>query len=192
MAVPKPQIKNLIPTGLILIAAVSGLVCVFALRANYSHMAHLRDQVYTADAQNGDVKGSLQSLQSYVTRHMNTSLTTGNTSVYPPVQLAHTYDRLVQARAAELQKTNAQLYTDAQHYCEQQNSADFSGRNRVPCIEQYVQNHGVKLQPIADSLYKFDFVSPRWSPDLAGWSMVLAVVSLIAGVSALVFRRLKA
>ena len=28
---------------------------------------------------------------------------------------------------------------------------------------------------ITDSLYKFDFASPTWSPDLAGISMILAV-----------------
>jgi hypothetical protein len=59
---------------------------------------------------------------------------------------------------------------------EQQNSTDFSGRNRVPCIEQYVQTHDTTLQPVPDALYKFSFASPRWSPDLAGWSMVLAIL----------------
>jgi hypothetical protein len=47
----------------------------------------------------------------------------------------------------------------------------------VPCIEQYVETHDTQLPTIPTTLYEFDFVSPRWSPDLAGWSMVAAALS---------------
>ena len=40
----------------------------------------------------------------------------------------------------------------------------------------YLQNHtNAKLTVIPDSLYKFNFLSPTWSPDMAGWSMVVAI-----------------
>jgi preprotein translocase subunit SecF len=151
---------------------VIGLIClivsVFALRDNNLHMVKLRDAVYTADKNNGDVPKALMNLQHYVTAHMNTNLTTGS-SIYPPIQLKYTYERL---RAAQFQTTNEQVYNDAQKYCEAQNSTDFSGRNRVPCIESYVESHGVQPKQIPDAMYKFDFISPVWSPDLAGWSLV--------------------
>ena len=185
----KKQLHNLSPWPFLGVALVSGAVCVVALRANNEHMLTLRTALYRADQNNGNVQQALQGLQAYVTSHMNTKLSTG-TSVYPPIQLKGTYDRLVQAQGDAIQKQNGQLYTEAQHYCEQQNPVDFSGHNRVPCIEQYVQSHGVKVRPIEDSLYKFDFISPRWSPDLAGWSLVVTLLGLAGAVILFLLRRL--
>lgn len=163
---------------------VSVSICAFSLRANNEHMVHLRQAVYTADQKGEGVQSALNSLQAYVTSHMNTKLDAGSSAVYPPIQLKFTYDRLIQARSDKLSQTNSQTYNDAQKYCEAQNSTDFSGRNRVPCIEQYVQSHGVQLATIPDALYKFSFVSPAWSPDLAGWSLVTTV--LLAGATIIV------
>lgn len=179
------------PMYLLAFGILSGVVCLFALRANNEHMLHLRTQLYQADQSNGDVQAALRNLQLYVVGHMNTNLSTGNSGVYPPIQLQGTYDRLVQARGAALQQQNSQIYTDAQHYCEQQNSVDFSGHNRVPCIEQYVQSHGVKLPTIQDSLYKFNFISPRWSPDPAGWSMVISSIAFAGAFILFIAKRLK-
>lgn len=142
-------------------------------------MVRLRDNVFTTDQANGDVNAALKKLQAYVTTHMNTSLTSATDAVYPPIQLKYTYDRLQAAELQQVQAANSQLYTAAQTYCQQQDSTDFSGRNRVPCIEQYVQSHGVKVTPISANLYEFDFISPQWSPDLAGWSLVVAVLFFI-------------
>lgn len=141
------------------------------------HMVELRQAVYKADEHNTDVAGALQNLQAYVTTHMNTNLNSGATTVYPPIQLKYTYERLLAQGQGSL--NGEQLYAEAQRQCEAQNSADFSGRNRVPCIEQYVQTHGggAQMAQVPDALYKFDFVSPKWSPDLAGWSLVVAVLS---------------
>ena len=176
------------PRYLLAAAVVSGAVCVVALRSNNLTMVRLRSAVYTADKQNGDVRGALTDLQHYVTRHMNTDLTPGKNAVYPPIQLKYTYERL---QAAQAKTTgNSQLYREAQAHCEALNSSDFSGRNRVPCIEEYVSTHGAKSDSsIPESLYKFDFVSPTWSPDLAGWSVVSTVVLLLATVASWVLRR---
>jgi hypothetical protein len=167
------------PRYFLAIALVSTVVCVFALRANNQHMLKLRAAVYTADQSNGDVSGALHNLQAYVTAHMNTNLSNGPNAVYPPIQLKYTYARLVQAQ--ETGQSGDVLYTQAQQYCEQQDPTDFSGHNRVPCIEQYVESHGGTQTPtnIPASLYEFSFISPRWSPDLAGWSLLVAVLSWI-------------
>ena len=134
------KLRRLKPWYFLALAVITTAVCVFALRANNQHMVQLRDTVYQADKDNGDVSGALRNLQAYVTSHMNTDLSSGPNGVYPPIQLKYTYERLVQAQKDA--QTSNQLYTKAQHYCEGRNSVDFSGRNRVPCIEQYVQSHG--------------------------------------------------
>jgi hypothetical protein len=178
-------IRRIRPIYFLILAVIFGVIASFALRSNYVRMTELREAVYAADRDNGDVQTALNELQAYVISHMNTSLNTGKTGVYPPIQLQNTYQRLVQAQAASQQGANGDLYTRAQAYCQQQNASDFSGRNRVPCIEKYVQengsatNMGAKIDP---SLYQFDFVAARWSPDLAGWSLVAAVLFLLAAI----------
>lgn len=142
-------------------------------------MLELRQAVYTADERGEGVQPALVALQSYVVAHMNTQLDSGDNAVYPPIQLKATYDRLVVERSNKLAASNTQTYSAAQTYCEQQNPNDFSGRNRIPCIEEYVKDKGVVLTPIPDALYKFSFVSPTWSPDLAGWSLVTSVILAI-------------
>ena len=171
------KFRVLKPWYFLLVATIFGVISIVALRGNYQHMTVLRDTVYSADKDNGDVAKALNELRSYVYTHMNTNLATSD-GVYPPIQLKYTYDRLVTAESARVAAANTQLYTQAQAYCQQQNSTDFSGRNRVPCISQYVSSHGAKPQAVPDALYKFNFASPRWSPDLAGWSIVITLVSL--------------
>jgi hypothetical protein len=156
---------------------VSGL----ALRANYMTMTELRKEVYVADEKNGDVEGALRKLREHIYAHMNTNLSSGS-SVYPPLQLKFTYERLLASVQADSKANNAQVYTDAQAYCERLYPQSFSGGPRVPCIKDYVASHGVQVPTVPDGLYKFDFVSPRWSPDFAGWSLVvtLAIALLLA------------
>jgi hypothetical protein len=140
-------------------------------------MTKLRSAVYAADKNNGNVEVALQQLQAYVTTHMNTNLDSGNGTVYPPIQLKYTYQRILQSESQSAASANAGLYTAAQNYCQQEDSVDFSGRNRVPCIEQYVETHDAQLPTIPAALYEFSFASPSWSPDFAGWSLLAAIVS---------------
>lgn len=157
---------------------LSSTVTVAALRDNNLHMLDLREKVYQADQANGNVEGALQDLRSYVLTHMNTELTTTN-GVYPPIQLKYTYQRLQQAETDRVKAATATVYTDAQHYCEAQIPTGFSGRYRISCIEDYVGSHKVAARVIPDAMYKFDFISPTWSPDLAGFSLLISIVLFV-------------
>lgn len=180
--------RRIHPAYFLLLTLVSGGICIYALRANNQHMLALRQTLYHADQTGGDVTGALQTLQAYVTTHMNTELTTGNTSVYPPIQLVGTYDRLVQAQSSQLQQQNSTIYTQAQDYCEK-TYPSASLHTRVVCTEDYAASHGMKAAaPIPDALYKFDFASPGWSPDLAGWTLITTVVGAALTVAAFVVR----
>ncbi|MEK7594301.1 MAG: hypothetical protein AAB436_01520 [Patescibacteria group bacterium] len=185
------KVRFIKPWYFLALALLSGIVCVFALRANNQHMIELRDAVYTADKDGSDVNKPLRELQAYVTTHMNTDLNSSGSTVYPPIQLKYTYERLQKAQKDQAGLTGEQIYTAAQAYCEQQNSHDVSGRNRIPCIEQYVQTHTVpKGATIPDALYKFAFVAPSWSPDLAGWSMIIGILGTLLFVVSFVLSRL--
>jgi hypothetical protein len=136
-------------------------------------MVELRNAVFAADKEGGNVEQALQELRAYVNSHMNTDLDTGK-GVYPPIQLKYTYERLIKADQDRVNAANAAIYTDAQKHCEKLDPNSALGRSRIPCIQEYVKSHGSQtVRTIPDALYKFDFVSPKWSPDLAGWSLVL-------------------
>jgi hypothetical protein len=97
--------------------------------------------------------------------------------VKPPIQLKATYERLVAQEKEKAIESN-DLYAEAQSYCESTQPGGFSGRNRLDCITAYVDENGVvsEAKTVEEDLYKFDFVPPRWSPDLAGFSIILAVI----------------
>lgn len=172
------QFRAVKPVYFLGAAVVSGGVCLFALRANNEHMISLRNAVYQADKDNGDVEGALQNLRSYVISHMNTDLSSDNAAVYPPIQLKYTYDRLVRAESEKLVSSNKQLQAQARAYCGTGDIPEAPNRSQE-CVDQYVHSHsfGKTTKQIPDALYKFDFISPNWSPDLAGWSMLIAIAS---------------
>jgi hypothetical protein len=168
----------------LILIVVFGVTSLLALRHNNEQMIKLREDVYAADKTNGNVEGALRQLRTYVYSHMNTNLSTAN-GIKPPIQLSYTY-----ARLEEAQQQNSALYVDAKNYCEAliPASESISGRGRIGCITDYVTSHGAKPVDIPAGLYEFDFVSPSWSPDFAGWSLVALALS----VAALVFEFIRA
>jgi hypothetical protein len=165
---------------------ISSTACIYSLRHNNESMVKLRTAVYEADKNNGDINTPLNNLRRYVYAHMNTNLSSGGNTIKPPIQLKYTYERLQASEQKRVDDANSNVYTQAQVYCQQQNSVDFSGRNRVPCVTDYVTTHGQKANSIPAALYEYDFVSPSWSPDLAGFSLITSVllfVSLVASFS---------
>ena len=170
---------RLLPSVLFLLLAITlGIISLSSLRSNNEHMLKLRTAVYDADKRGTGVQESLQYLQLYVTQHMNTKLDSGGNAVYPPVQLKYTYDRLVQQQGAAIQQANAAQYAEAQANCATGGTSVQDGRNQLTCVINYMQDkHNLTVPTIPDALYKFDFISPAWSPDLAGWSIVATAAS---------------
>lgn len=159
--------------GLFMLFLIIGVV---AVRHNNIRSIELRDAVIKADEENGDTESALRDLRKHMYSHMNAGLSSG--SLQQPIQLKFRYERLVEA---EKQKSgdSQQVYADAQKYCEERFGQGSLREGRVPCVQEYVSQHSSgQVSQIPDSLYKFDFVSPRWSPDLAGWSLLLAGIFL--------------
>lgn len=159
------------------IAIISGVVSINALRDNNLRAIQLRDNVNQVDRDNGDIELALRKLREHVYGHMNTDLGSGPNAIKPPIQLKYRYERLVQAEQERLSAENTKIYSEAQAYCEQQFPRGVGGGGRIPCITEYVSSRGVVPNEIPDALYKFDFVSPLWTPDLAGWSLVICSIS---------------
>lgn len=170
-------LRGIRPWYFLIIAILFGIISLVTLRHNNEQMVRLRDAVYTADKNGGDVEGALRNLRQYVYSHMNTSLASGPNAVHPPIQLKYTYERLQQAQANVIGQGNSALYQQAQAYCDAQTAI---GSEVISCIQNYATTHGVDLTPIPAGLYEFDFTSAKWSPDLAGWSLVLTALFFLA------------
>lgn len=172
----------------IILTLFLGSVFVFSLRGNNLHMAKLRIALEQADKNNTDVEKALANLRYYVSQHMNTALATGPTAIKPPVQLKYSFDRTVAAEKARVGSgnNNAQVNRDAQSTCEKQFGLG-QNKQRLACVAEYNAKHGQAVlveKQIDPNFYKFDFVSPAWSPDIAGFSLIGLV---IFGLGSLVF-----
>jgi len=129
-----------------------------------------------ADKSNGDVETALHELRSFVHSHMNTNLSSGEFAIKPPIQLKARYERLATGEQQRVQALNAQVAAQAESTCGQQFPAGGFNSPRVSCIQDYVSRNAASDQGIPSELYKFDFLSPRWSPDLAGISLLLSAI----------------
>lgn len=152
------------------------IVGIIGLRHNYSRMVELRTAVATADEQNGDVEKALRNLREFVYGHMNTDLSSGNVSIKPPIQLKYRYERLAKAEKERVAQINEGVKARGKQICGQKYPASGYNSPRVVCIAEYIKKHSTKEKTVPSDLYKFDFISPSWSPDLAGTSLLLSLV----------------
>ena len=164
-------------------------LAIWQLRENNLKMLQLKQAVIMADEQGGDVEKALNELRLFVYGHMNTRLRAPGSSE-PPIQLINRYNQLVaaeQARIANISTVSSELYQKAQTEC---NKPEISLSLRNQCVKDYyVANGGggsyIKLPP--KELYTYDFASPRWSTDIAGVSLALAIVSSVLLIIRLFF-----
>ena len=193
----RSKLRHLVTVwGFLVLAAVSAIITLTAYIGNSAQAKKKYDTLLAVDKAGGNVEQSLFELRSFIYAHMNTTIGSP-TGVRPPIQLKGTYDRLVQAekaRAAGAKEANANLYTTAQKECEKQIPDGLSGRGRIPCITDYVTTHSQPEteQNIPEALYQYDFVSPSWSPDVAGYGiLVTSVLTFVFLYQLLLYMRLR-
>ena len=160
---------------------VTALVAVWALRDNNLKMIELRDQVTAADESGEGIQEALTELREHVHGHMNTDLTSGGNAIYPPIQLKYTYERLTEDERERVAAINQKVSDDAVRICERRFPAGRLRDGRVQCVQEYITDNSVEedFDDVPKELYQFAFVSPVWSPDVAGISIVLAALFFI-------------
>jgi hypothetical protein len=147
---------------------------VFGLVNNSNGAVERFDELKAVDESGGDVETALVELRDYIYSHMNTELG-GPNGIYPPIQLNGTYQRLQEAEEKRVQKTNEKVRNDADRICSQRHPAG-QIQQRASCNAEYIEKNSVTAKEIDDSFYKFNYVAPRWSPDVAGFSLLAAVL----------------
>ena len=154
-------------------ATSAGIVSLFALRDNNKEMLRLRDVVFAADESSQGVQDAVGALQNHVTAHMNADPPKlGDNSA---IQLKQSYERAKQAEVARVSAARTDLAQQATIYCEA-NARNVQLSVRAACVSQFTIDRPISEKQVVADLYRYNFISPSWSPDLAGWSLAVACI----------------
>lgn len=166
---------------LLIVLILVGFVAVTFLRLNNIGMVERRTAVVNADQANNpdDLIRRLYDLQHYVSTHMNTDMGKG---VYLEASYKRDSQKILDAASGD-QNPNGNIYKKAQEVC----APKFSGYSAayLQCTTNELAKYpaaseligAVKL-PSADS-YLHVYASPLWSPDFAGWSVLVCIVLIL-------------
>ena len=188
------QLQKVKTWQLVILLILSVFISATLLRLNNIGMVERRNAVLSADDK-GDTEVTtlrLYDLQRYVSSHMNTDMSGG-------IYLEASYKRDTKKAYDSVtndSNPNGNVYKKAQAVCAPQFTS-FSYAYiqcttdelaKYPTSNTLITNVNA---PKADS-YKHVFVSPTWSPDFAGWSVlvtaVIATMILVRFIAMIVLR----
>ena len=164
---------------LIVLLVVLAAASAFFLRQNSLQMIELRNMVLQADEQNGDIPTALNNLQAHVATHMNASM--GDRGIYLEHSYQRAYDAAVQ-KAASSGSASAATYQQADKDCQGLFDKTKSFPAYIQCVTDKVAATGAAADPImaiqapSADLYRFNYSSPAWSPDVAGFTLLATVL----------------
>jgi len=173
---------------LLVLLVLVGFVAATFLRLNNIGMVERRAAVIASDDA-GDSENTIRrlyDLQHYVSGHMNTDMGKG---VYLEAAYKRDTQKVLDNASAD-SNPNGNIYKKAQEVC----APKFS--NYSAAYLQCTTNELAKYPAAGDLLgavklpsassYLHDFVSPIWSPDFAGWTVLVAGVILLMIVARLI------
>lgn len=172
---------------LLILLILAGFVSATFLRLNNVGMVQRRDAVLAAD-ESGDqesIRSRLYELQHYVSAHMNTNMGGG---IYLENQYQRDYESAL-AAASSSTGSAENVYKEVTDACQAQYtiwSAYFQCvTDRLGSMPDGSDLSANVQFPKAEA-YRHDFASPLWSPDFAGWSIVVCAVLLLVIIARLV------
>jgi len=179
----KQSIKNLqrVKTWqLIVLLIICGFVSATFLRLNNIGMVERREGVLSADVQGNQeiIIKRLYDLQRHVSTHMNTELGRG-------VYLDASYSRDLQNWQSSQYgagNPNGNIYKKAQDVCAPRFKSYSAAY--LQCTTSELAKYPSAADPATDTskprqeAYIHSFSSPLWSPDFAGWSVILFIIIL--------------
>jgi len=186
------QLQHVKTWQLVILLVLFGFVAATFLRLNNIGMVQRRDAVLAAD-KNGDeavIQERLYDLQRYVTAHMNADMG----SIY----LENQYKRDSQAvidQAGNDGNPNGNIYKKAQEVC----APKFTHYSQayLQCTVDYLSQFAPADNPASTvtlpraDAYRYSYVSPLWSSDFAGLSVliclfiILTIIARLLGVAIL-------
>lgn len=177
------QLQRVKTWQLVILLILTGLISATFLRLNNIGMLERRAAVLVADklGNTEDIQNRLYDLQRYVSEHINAN--TG--AIYLEHQYKRDSKKIIDA-AGGTTNPNGNIYKKASETCDTQ----FRIYSQ-PYLQCYLSE--LRKYPASDNtpttvtlprteLYRHEFLSPAWSPDFAGWSLVVnGVIALMIG-----------
>lgn len=169
---------------LLILLILMGFVAATLLRMNNVGMVQRRNALFAADKSSDiyTMRSRLSDLQRYSASHMNAS-----TNVF---YLQDSYNR--DAKAAIDAANQAGVGSGANAAAEAVCKPQFSGYSTayLQCFLRELEKHPTSDKlPEADmpnpALYRYEFASPLWTPDFAGWAIVACAVIVLLILSRL-------
>ena len=161
---------------LCIVLILLGFVAATFLRINNNEMVERRTAVALAD-KTGDetsIRNNLYSLQRHAAAHMNA----GSGLIY----LEHSYNRDTQ-KALQLAQVGPGAGNDVLAKADATCKQHYSGYSQayVHCVAAEQAKYPAAAnatQFVAPNseLYRHEFYSPAWSPDFAGWTVVIFII----------------
>ena len=175
------QLQRVKTWQLVLLLIIASFLAATFLRLNNIGMIERRSAVLSAD-ESGDNDATinrLYDLQRYVSAHMNTDMGKG---LYLEASYKRDVKKADDAAAADL-NNNGNIYKKAQEVCAPRFTrystaylqCTLSELGKYPASSNLISSVNY---PKPDS-YLHVFVSPLWSPDFAGWSVLVCVALLL-------------
>lgn len=169
------QLQRVQTWQLVVLLVLSLFISATFLRLNNIGMDQRRDAVIAAD-KSGDltaVTNRLYDLQRYSAAHMN-----ANTGAF---YLKYQYERDVEkivTEASVVTNPNGNINAQVDAICKSRHSS--YSQLWVQCFAEELAKFPAAPDPATQvnlpnaDLYRYSFISPRWSPDFAGWSVALS------------------
>lgn len=166
---------------LVVLFVLMSFVTATFLRIDNNGMRERRAAVIAADKSGDDIAlhNRLVDLQAYTIRHMNAS--TGD------LDLVNKYNRDVEAASLAAQNDDSDsntIYRQADDYC--RSILGGYSQTYVQCVYERIAQMPSVEDPAGEidlpspSLYRYNFVSPIWTPGFTGFSAVVtAVIGLL-------------
>ena len=166
---------------LIVLLVIVGFISATFLRLNNIGMVQRREAVITADKEGSqdDIVNRLYDLQRYVSSHMNSNLGRG---VYLEQSYTRDYQKWLQSQSGDT-NPNGNIYQKAQEVCAPQFSS-FSYAY-LQCTTNELAKYPAADDPASKSTqprqeaYIHNFASPLWTPDFAGWSVLVFIAIIV-------------
>lgn len=178
---------------LLILLIIVGFMAATFLRLNNIGMAQRREAVLAADKSGEEsvIQGRLYDLQRYASSHMNAN--TG--AIYLEQEYRRDSQEAIE-RASNDDNPNGNINAKADAVCKPQ--YEVWSQAYVQCFVSELSKYPAAENPVDEvkfpdtNLYRFDFAAPRWSPDFAGFSLLLAgviVLMIIARIISLIILR---
>jgi len=174
------QLQRVKTWQLLILFLIMAFVAATFLRLDNIGMKQRRDAVLAAD-NTGDetvIQSRLYDLQRYAATHMNS----GTDTFYLEGEYRRESQRRVDV-AKNYENPNGNIYVKAEAVCKPQFTA--WSEAYVQCFAAQLAKYPPSPDPTQNvtfpdvNLYRYSYDSPLWSPDFAGWSVMVCLVILL-------------